>query len=551
MEIRLCIHLIGVITRKNPSKHISKSSSLARELGLLSFGFAEISLKISPAVDGRIPTLKALRIVHSIVRVRGLLRWSLTRYLNNYDENYFYELSRYQIVVYVFKNWKFVAERLLPHFSIYNPTPFYESEKSDFLDHNVFITLKSGINVINNLNSNEIPVIFERPTFLLIPNFLKIRKIKEYLIETINKERTYLKATDFLKVILAASSYDYSRLTLEIDEVNHFRDEIASNNIIELHKAEIWHQRFIIHNSKLRIFDATADPRLPFVAGLWNFYSHTNTKNLIDIDKPSGKFLHIREGVFLCGRADENWFHFIFDCVLRIMSARDLPQHIPFLIRDDLPDSCYKLLKSLTSRKIILIKQSIKYSVQSLYVVAGRSVVFDSKPIYDDKRVLFPSNLFEIAGLIRSKLQLDEAVHVPQKIVITRKSSSRLLLNETKVFGILNRCGFALIESDRNFFVNQSKIFYTSDFIAAAGGAVLANLIFARPGSKVLVFRSWRNSKVNLWTELCSLLNIEIAEIIGIPSYYGLNSQKRSHSNFYVPISKVKSFLRFNKFSQT
>ena len=74
-----------------------------------------------------------------------------------------------------------------------------------------------------------------------------------------------------------------------------------------------------------------------------------------------------------------------------------------------------------------------------------------------------------------------------RKIYISRADAShRKVANSEEVHAMVSALGFEVIVLSRLSFIDQAKLFYTSDVIVGEHGAGLANLVFCRKGSKVI-----------------------------------------------------------------
>jgi capsular polysaccharide biosynthesis protein len=131
----------------------------------------------------------------------------------------------------------------------------------------------------------------------------------------------------------------------------------------------------------------------------------------------------------------------------------------------------------------------------------------------------------------------------PVKIFLSRRMSYRNLLNNDAVSRLLKRNNFEVIEPDESFYLNQARVFSEANTIVSPGGAVLANIIFMQRGSTIVSIRSWRGSDVPLWRLLAEACEVNHSEIVGVPTYFGLKSLLRAHSNFYVPLMRIRKEL--------
>ena len=129
------------------------------------------------------------------------------------------------------------------------------------------------------------------------------------------------------------------------------------------------------------------------------------------------------------------------------------------------------------------------------------------------------------------------------RIFLSRRASYRNLLNIDAVSRFLKRNEFQVVVPDESFYLNQARFFSEANTVCSPGGAVLANIIFMRRGSRVVSIRSWRGSDVPLWKLLSEACEVNHSEVVGIPSYFGLKSLLRAHSNYYVPLNRIKKEL--------
>ena len=182
--------------------------------------------------------------------------------------------------------------------------------------------------------------------------------------------------------------------------------------------------------------------------------------------------------------------------------------------------------------------------VSRLYVCPGRSTVFDSNPPEKMNWVDFSPlvlNLFR--DRVLDSLDVIPDRSFPKRIAFERRSATRNVYPWEKLEKVFDDFSFKRLPLNGNFFNSQVKVFFNSKFVATPGGAVLANIIFMKPGSKVLVLKSWGNQKLNLWSKLCESINLEYIEVTGSPTYWGSSFLRRLHSNFYISPRKLRRIL--------
>jgi capsular polysaccharide biosynthesis protein len=184
--------------------------------------------------------------------------------------------------------------------------------------------------------------------------------------------------------------------------------------------------------------------------------------------------------------------------------------------------------------------------VEKLFFIAARSTVYDSVPKNGDVQVKFsPQTLVELRNWVLSSASAEFGAKCSDKIFIPRRAKYRNLINTRKLQETLENVGFKTIETNSDFYLRQYSYFDQAKEIVAPGGAVLANIVFMKPGSKVLLLRSWRDSELLLWKKLADSCGVQFSEAIGFPTYFGRKTLARQHSNYYLPIRKVKELLNY------
>jgi capsular polysaccharide biosynthesis protein len=184
------------------------------------------------------------------------------------------------------------------------------------------------------------------------------------------------------------------------------------------------------------------------------------------------------------------------------------------------------------------------FKVSKLYVCPGRSTVFDSTPPNGLSWVEFSPlvlNLFRRKVL--DSLGVSSDSHKQSRITFERNSATRNTLNPSSTKRVLQDFTFQTLSLNVKFFQEQVQVFHNANFVVAPGGAVLANIIFMKPGTKVLVLISWRNRKLKLWKDLSESFNLKYMEVKGFPTYWGFNYLQRMHSNYYISPRKLRRIL--------
>jgi hypothetical protein len=460
-----------------------------------------------------------------LLKNRKLLFRNLVSHLS-YHYLTFKEFSGMRLLTAIHIGNKHLAERLKLH-QIYVIENIYH--RKYYFKFNIYDKIRKTS--LDKLIAWD-PIIFIK--------FIKSNKLEE----TANK---YLQ-DNYPQLLIEFNRY------LDIEYVNHelaifsFDDlyqKRGLNSFETILNCEIWHQRFIYVENRIINFDATTFPAQKFVAGNWQFGAG-DKKNLgvQKVLKPFQISVNLSEAIFLMGRCDENWYHFLLDTAPRLLFFENIPANVPILIRSDLPSTTKDFLRKLTSRNVIEVEPDQTVGVSRLYVCPGRSTVFDSAPPKGLKVVEFSPlilNLFRRKVL--DSLGISSDSHIESRITFERNSATRNNLNWYRTNRVIQDFSFQTLLYDLEFYRKQVKVFHDTKFIVAAGGAVFANIIFMKPGAKVLVLRSWRGRKLKLWKDLSKSLNLKYFEVKGFPTYWGSSYSRSIHSDYYISPRKLRRIL--------
>ena len=144
------------------------------------------------------------------------------------------------------------------------------------------------------------------------------------------------------------------------------------------------------------------------------------------------------------------------------------------------------------------------------------------------------------------------SAHYPDKILLCRGiKNSRNIRNRKAVIEALSALGFAAIQPEKLSFDEQAMIFARAEFIVSEFGAAMANVMFCRPGTKVVEIIA--EGQHDPWSaHLCAMLELTYvvlfqrqseADLINTPRHV-----KDSEFAFEVDVpglmETVKSLLR-------
>lgn len=502
---------------------------------------------------------ESLEVLRRILESRGRLRWLCFRLMPSkfFDS---YEVTRIHLAFRIFKNWSKFAENVLSKIALvsdskpnYKLIDFYEFTHPNNLFHFIEDTtyvlahdISKSMSFSGKKLSGELDTLLGRMIIWNSRAAIQFIRSSEALSVS-TKVLDYLKSfPDILNEIQG-----YSKLSLEFHKSSELSfDELPSlgvGSVEVLTDVQIWHQRFIIKSNKWHVIDSTTSPYSKFVAGHWQFLEQlpTSSQNVYLKNISNSKKRNLPRAIYLMGRADENWYHLLLDTLPRYLLLKDLDSDIPVLIRSDLPETSKHLIRKLLEREIVFVDPQDRLYIKTLYFVAARSTVHDSRPKNAENQVKFSPKMlgWQREWMLRH-LPASQDHSYPEKIFFPRRAKYRNLLNINSVIEYLMEQNYQVVELNNSFFLDQHQFFSSAKTVITPGGALLANILFMQKNSNVVAIRSWRNSELKLWKELAYACEINYSEVVGFPTYFGSNSLARQHSNFFVPLSRIKEALR-------
>ena len=517
----------------------------------------KISLNLSQ--NKTYTNLKNLEVLRLILKTRGRLRWLCFRLMPiTFSDSY--EVTRMHLLFRIFKNWTLFAENVLSNLSVVSELPpnyelidFYEfthpNNRFFFAEEATYI-LGHDISKSMSFSRKKLPREIDT---LLGRIIIWDTRVAIHFIRSNEALAASAKVFDYLQAFpdVLNELYRYSKLSLEFYKSSDLSlDEVLSlggGTAEVITDVEIWHQRFIIKSNKWHVIDSTSSPYSDFVAGHWQFLEQipTSAENVYLKNSSNSTERSLPRAIYLMGRADENWYHLLLDTLPRYLLMKDLDSDIPVLIRSDLPETSKHLIENLVEREIVFVDPQDLLYIETLYFISARSTVHDSPPKNLEKQVKFSP---KVLGLQREwmmrRLSASQHQFYPEKIFFPRRAKYRNLLNMTSIIDYLAIQNYQFVELSNSFFLDQHHFFSRAKIVISPGGALLANILFMQKNSKVIAIRSWRDSELKLWRELADACDINYSEVVGIPTYFGSKSLTRQHSNFFVPLSRIKKALR-------
>lgn len=229
--------------------------------------------------------------------------------------------------------------------------------------------------------------------------------------------------------------------------------------------------------------------------------------------------------------ADQNNFHWFFDCLARLYLVLETEREpINIIMRRDMApyqlDTLAFVLKAYPRADVVYIGKHEKWQVEEFVLP---SFVTNAQSGYLPRTV---------ADWLRH--QVWQGYGVVQKgpskrIYISRaKARTRRVLNEQALIPVLQRFGFEIVRAEELAYRQQVQLFYTAEVVVAPHGAGLTNLLFAEQ-CQVLEFHPANRVKTHYFL-LCQALGFRYSAVVGTAG--------DTLENYTVPVPEVEKWLQ-------
>ncbi len=320
--------------------------------------------------------------------------------------------------------------------------------------------------------------------------------------------------------------------------------------VTTLERAEIHLGSIILdHNGDFVLDEPAANPAFDFVAGRWQhvFGSPTRLREVL-LRLPPAPSREIREAASILGRCSSNYFHSLIEYIPRILALErmDPDCNLPALVNTDLPPASLEALTILSGgRELVAVAADEVVHVERLHVPSFHTYHPDTPTL----PWIAGAGVHRPTLLEARRRWLDAAGAEPgdRRVLLLRESGVRGLVNAERLARIASRRGFEPVDPAKLSFVEQVRLVHGSAIISGVGGAALANLLFCRPGAKVLGLVSEHLADFTMQAHLADLAGAEFTYVTG-PSKAKASSathhRDRLHSDFYINQFRYRLALR-------
>lgn len=254
----------------------------------------------------------------------------------------------------------------------------------------------------------------------------------------------------------------------------------------------------------------------------------------------------IAAAIHACGSYSRNYYHFLIETLPRvILAARQAPLGTLVLTDSEMPKQHLQAIKAaLPHSPIRQLTRNSRYAVRKLYTASMGNIIQDSFP-KDEVAVDVVRYHPEALRLLHEMGQGIAAESKPRKILLRRNSGARRVINQGEIEAFLVKRGFEVVECERLSFAEQVNLFASAEVIVGQSGAQLANIVFARPGTKVFaLYSNVPGSNFYLWSALGQHLGLNVVNVAGSRLVGTTDGAMPAiHEDFTVPVDMLSAFF--------
>ena len=266
------------------------------------------------------------------------------------------------------------------------------------------------------------------------------------------------------------------------------------------------------------------------------------------LKKINGNVLSLLTG----GAGNNNYWHWLFDVLPRIgifEKVFNLEDVDYFLVPDNARKFQNETLSCLQiSMKKVLSSKKFRHIKAPEIIVTDHPVLTTGNATNDILNIpIWISKWLRekfISEKIKNNKDVKNKIYIERDTALSKKVPERSISNEGEVKNYLKNCGFISVKLGEVSFNEQVNLFYNADYIIGLHGAAFANLVFCKPGTKVLEFKSNTAGKAILNLAKNNNLNYNsIATEVKHVYEYNFPTQQ---GHIKIPMNELKKIFNSN-----
>lgn len=224
----------------------------------------------------------------------------------------------------------------------------------------------------------------------------------------------------------------------------------------------------------------------------------------------------IPAGILVANRMGKNYFHWVMECMPRLLLARDAGlAQLPFVV-NEIPEQCRELARLFG--ELVVVADDEVLAVETLHV--------PYVPAYSpDMPSQIPLACYDDTYLPRLRREILERIgslpaREPHRVLYVGRrggTTLRRVLNTEAVVDLVARFGGEVVYPGELSLREQIASFMTAEVVVGPAGAGFANMLFCRPGTTVIMLTRDRNVNPAHFGIAAHALGLRLICLAGFP----------------------------------
>lgn len=256
-------------------------------------------------------------------------------------------------------------------------------------------------------------------------------------------------------------------------------------------------------------------------------------------DPYADKLRSIPAGVLVANRMGKNYFHWVMECMPRLLLARDAGlAELPFVV-NDIPEQCRELARLFG--ELVVVADDEVLAVGTLHV--------PYVPAYSpDMPSQIPLACYDDSYLPRLRREILERIgtlpsgKAHRVLYVGRRGGTTLrrILNTDAVVDVVAGFGGEVVYPGELTLREQIAAFMAADVVVGPAGAGFANMLFCRPGTTVVMLTRDRNVNPAHFGIAAHALGLRLICLAGMPED---PEDDDTHGSYFVDLPLLRSTL--------
>jgi capsular polysaccharide biosynthesis protein len=251
----------------------------------------------------------------------------------------------------------------------------------------------------------------------------------------------------------------------------------------------------------------------------------------------------------MCGVHSAFWAHFLVQYLPKLFFLKEIQSVVSQRITVILPpykdeqirEIVCSYLKQLKNINIIELKKNSIADCKILYHLENTSHISDHSNFFNPSDVIIPRITLDLLKksfvdqYLASNTLNNSLKSTPFRKLYIGRTGNRNIINKEEVENYFSKLGYDLVYPHKLSLEEKVKTFREADVIAGVLSSGFTNIMFCRPGTKILAFTNFQR------TFDCYISTISKYYALDLMVITGTDTDDSIHSSFRIHLDKIKS----------